>query len=409
MKAFEAIKDEDGSFVCPYCKAKYKGSAGLYQHFRFKHGLSSKDVYDDLCKKDTDGICIICGRETAFKNGRYLLTCSPECKAKWFSIDEMRAQKISHSRRKYSTDSFIEKAKELHGDKFEYSQTELSTLRGTVSITCKKHGVFETVASYHLLDMCGGCRKCAYESMVNTRSKWTEEEKNQVKELRRRTNTEKYGNVAGPVPFGSDAYKTIIREKLGVENPFCSEEIKEKIKKTNLAKYGFENPAYLEKTKKAGHTKQANKKRYQTHKKNNSFNASRPEEEFYEFLLSVFGKDDVFRNYEDDARYPFACDFYIKSQDLFIELNLYFTHGFHWFNENDPEDQAKKKLWEERTKGKDLYSVAITVWTIQDPIKRETAEKNNLNYVVLWNLEEIERYKNELLERVLHTGIHNLA
>ena len=73
------------------------------------------------------------------------------------------------------------------------------------------------------------------------------------------------------------------------------------------------------------------------------------------------------------------------------------------------EDQAKKKLWEERTKGKDLYSVAITVWTIQDPIKRETAEKNNLNYVVLWNLEEIERYKNALLERVLHTGIHNLA
>ena len=80
MKAFEVIKDEDGSFVCPYCKAKYKGSAGLYQHFRFKHGLSSKDVYDDLCKKDTDGICIICGKETAFKNGRYLLTCSPECK-----------------------------------------------------------------------------------------------------------------------------------------------------------------------------------------------------------------------------------------------------------------------------------------------------------------------------------------
>ena len=27
------------------------------------------------------------------------------------------------------------------------------------------------------------------------------------------------------------------------------------------------------------------------------------------------------------------------------------------------------------------------------------AQDNNLNYVVLWNLEEIERYKNELIER----------
>lgn len=47
--------------------------------------------------------------------------------------------------------------------------------------------------------------------------------------------------------------------------------------------------------------------------------------------------------------------------------------------------------------------------TVSDPQKREIAKKNKLNYVVLWNLEEIERYKNELLERVLHTGIHNLA
>ena len=42
-------------------------------------------------------------------------------------------------------------------------------------------------------------------------------------------------------------------------------------------------------------------------------------------------------------------------------------------------------------------------------VKRETAEKNDLNYVVLWNLEEIERYKDELLKRVIYTRINNLA
>ena len=74
-------------------------------------------------------------------------------------------------------------------------------------------------------------------------------------------------------------------------------------------------------------------------------------------------------------------------------------HGFHWFNEDDPEDLEKLALWRERTKGKDLYSAAIYIWTVSDLQKRKTAQDNNLNYVVLWNLEEIERYKNELIER----------
>ena len=125
----------------------------------------------------------------------------------------------------------------------------------------------------------------------------------------------------------------------------------------------------------------------------------KPEDDFHEFLLAVFGEEDVERQHGDDPRYPFACDFYIRSLDLFIELNLYFVHGFHWFNENDPADLEKLALWRERTKGKDLYSAAIYVWTVSDPQKRKAAQDNNLNYVVLWNLEEIERYKNELIER----------
>ena len=90
-------------------------------------------------------------------------------------------------------------------------------------------------------------------------------------------------------------------------------------------------------------------------------------------------------------------------------MNLYFTHGFHWFNQDDSDDIAKLALWQERTNGNDLYSGAIKVWTILDPMKKETAEKNKINYVVLWNLEEIERYKNELSERVVFKRINNLA
>ncbi len=395
----ELVSQEDGTVKCPYCNAIYRALIGLYQHIRFRHHLNSKQCYDNLCKRRGDGICIICFKPTEFKSGGYLLTCSPECKAKWVSIDEARARKISRARLKYNTESFIEKARSIHGELFDYSHTEMRSVRDSVSITCRKHGQFDTIACYHLENMWGGCRKCAAESMIATKAAWSDEKKEEVKNTRRKTNKKKFGYEAGPNPFGSDSFANIMIDKFGVENPFSSEEIKEKIKKTNLEKYGVENPAYLEKTIKASHTKQANRKRYITHKKNNSFTASQPEDDFHEFLLSIFDADDVFRHYADDPRYPFACDFYIRSLDLFIELNLYFTHGFHWFNHDDPEDLKKLAMWKERSNGKDLYNGAIYVWTVSDPQKREAAIRNNLNYVVLWNLKDIERYKNELIER----------
>ncbi len=395
------LKLEEGVYECPYCKDIYRGHGGLFQHIRFRHRVSSKELYDNLLKRDTDGFCIICGNPTPFRYGGYLLTCSKECKAKWVRVDELRAIRISKSQRKYDTESFIEKARSIHGDRFDYTPTDVGILHDRIEIICRKHGLFNTVACYHLDDMHGGCRRCASESMVLTKAAWTDEKKKEVKNIRKRTNLERFGHENGPNPFGSEKYVNIIRDRLGVDNPFSSKSVQEKIKETNLAKYGVPNPAYLEKTIKASHTKQANRKRYLTHKKNNSFTASKPEDEFHEFLLSLFGEDDVIRHYGDDPRYPFACDFYIRSLDLFIELNLYFTHGFHWFDENDPADLEKLALWKERTNGKDLYSGAIYVWTVSDPQKREAAQNNNLNYIVLWNLEDIERYKNELIERIL--------
>lgn len=62
-------------------------------------------------------------------------------------------------------------------------------------------------------------------------------------------------------------------------------------------------------------------KEYATKLKNGTFNSSKPEDEFYEALAAKFGADDILRQYRD-ARYPFRCDFYVKSIDTFIELNL---------------------------------------------------------------------------------------
>lgn len=75
-------------------------------------------------------------------------------------------------------------------------------------------------------------------------------------------------------------------------------------------------------------------------KENNSFPSNKEEDSFYNLLLQIFPKEDIERQYSD-SRYPFNCDFYIRSLDLFIELNFHFTHGFHPFNSNSKEDQIQ--------------------------------------------------------------------
>ncbi len=66
---------------------------------------------------------------------------------------------------------------------------------------------------------------------------------------------------------------------------------------------------------------EAKQKEYITKKANGTMNSSKPEELFYKELCEIYGEADVVHGYSIDPRYPFNCDFYIKSQDLFIELN----------------------------------------------------------------------------------------
>jgi ribosomal protein L36 len=60
-----------------------------------------------------------------------------------------------------NTDEFIQKAKEIHGDTYEYHQSSYTGSKSKIDIVCKQHGVFKQRASAHL---CGnGCPKCGSE------------------------------------------------------------------------------------------------------------------------------------------------------------------------------------------------------------------------------------------------------
>lgn len=124
-------------------------------------------------------------------------------------------------------------------------------------------------------------------------------------------------------------------------------------------------------------------KRLKTLRDNGTFNTSSPEEKMYEELCLKYGNDDVVRQHKDD-RYGFACDFYIRSEDLFIELNKSWTHGGRPFDPNDKECIKQLEMWKEKAKTSDYYKNAIYTWTDLDIRKQNKAKENNLNYLCIY-------------------------
>jgi len=73
--------------------------------------------------------------------------------------------------KKIGPDEFISKAKEVHGDYYDYSQTQYKTMRDKVNIICPKHGAFPQSPGHHLNG--SGCPKCGTEREA---TKWTDDE-----------------------------------------------------------------------------------------------------------------------------------------------------------------------------------------------------------------------------------------
>ena len=135
----------------------------------------------------------------------------------------------------------------------------------------------------------------------------------------------------------------------------------------------------------------AKEKEYLTKKMRNSFNTSKPEIELLNDLQSKYGEDNVVNQYQD-TRYKnpktgrsYNCDFYVKSLDLFIELNMHWTHGGHPFDENDPSDLETLCDWQLKSAlSKYSYNSAIYTWTESDPTKLSVLRANNLNFMIIY-------------------------
>lgn len=70
-------------------------------------------------------------------------------------------------------ESFIEKAREVHGDKYDYSKVNYQGSKTKVTIICHQHGEFEQTPYRHLRGQ--GCPKCGYLS-VSEKIRLTQDE-----------------------------------------------------------------------------------------------------------------------------------------------------------------------------------------------------------------------------------------
>jgi len=58
-----------------------------------------------------------------------------------------------------TTEEFIERAKVIHGEKYDYSLVEYINQNTYVTIRCLIHGIYKQKPSIHVRDKCG-CPKC---------------------------------------------------------------------------------------------------------------------------------------------------------------------------------------------------------------------------------------------------------
>lgn len=205
------------------------------------------------------------------------------------------------------------------------------------------------------------------------------------------------------IPEAREKYEKTCMELFGTPFAIQSPKIREKIQETCLKRWGaktpFESRIILEQAhqqmRKMYHVENIMKlqefrnKVTDTKRNHGTFTSSSGEEMLYEILVDLFGEDDVKRQYQSEL-YPFACDFYIPSRNMYIELNGHWSHTDHWYDISSREDAEIVDLWCERDTL--YYKNSLEVWTERDVLKRQTARKHHLNYVVFWHntLEDVE-------------------
>lgn len=212
----------------------------------------------------------------------------------------------------------------------------------------------------------------------------------ETQEKYRQTNLERYG-VENVGSFGGKIYRNSIKHKYNVDNVSQIQSVKDKKAQTFIKHYNTSNnfgrKEVLDKATTNSQTFDACSKRIKSMRKNG--NHSSLEDYLEQHLIDLHIE---YKKEYKEERYPYKCDFYLPKTDTFIEINKHWTHNTHFYDKNDISDKNVIKQWMIKAKSSNFYKNAIRTWTVTDIEKRDCALRNNLNYIVLWNKSDIDKY-----------------
>lgn len=200
----------------------------------------------------------------------------------------------------------------------------------------------------------------------------------EVRKKSKQTKLERYGDSGYHNPEKAKQTNT---KRYGVEHYSQTDEYKEQYKQTLLEHYGTENPMQCPDIR---------NKAWATKKARGTTNTSKSEDQIAAIIAQSY--PDVLRNHQTDV-YPYYCDFYIPSQDLYIEYQGHQSHGYEPYDFSNPVHLQKVETWkakaeQKKAEGKTYtqYDKYVEVWTQRDPKKRRVAHDNNLNWHEFFSL-----------------------
>lgn len=142
---------------CPKCLGKNKTTIDFINELKEKYKDKNYDYSQVKYVNAKTLVNIICPEHGIFSLSPNALLSKKRINA---------CPKCTNPNANMTTEEFIKKAKEVHGDKYDYSKTKYVDSKTKVSIICPEHGEFELIPSLHLKGC--GCHVCRYHNTSTT-------------------------------------------------------------------------------------------------------------------------------------------------------------------------------------------------------------------------------------------------
>lgn len=314
----------------------YKINGDKYEYLGYENGLVKF-----LCKKHN---IINFDTPSHLKNGRGCKLCGNE-------------NRILKNRE--TKEHFLEMAKKIHGNKYDYSKVEYVDTKTKVNIICAKHGNFLISPNAHLNGQ--GCKKCGIEQTHNAQRKTCEQFISEAKRIhgdKYDYSKVEYKNTDTKVciichkhgEFWQTPNKHLSGQgckKCGIEatslvQSLTTESFIEKAKQIHGDKYDYskvEYKGYDEKVKIICPIHGEFEQTPDSHLQGSgcrmcSNKLSKNEDEIYNFVCSLIGKENVVKSERNILKKHSEIDIFIPSKNIGIEYN-----GCRWHTEQFGKDK----------------------------------------------------------------------